>query len=389
MTSVKGAFWPGAPNRKQVQFRRLFRPLSRAVPEDASIVTAYTDGQVTLRSNRAKVGYHEAADLSGFQGVKSGDFVVHGLDIMRGSVGVSDSDGAISAVCTVCEPTALVEPRFAAYAIRLQAASGYPKALARGVREGGADFRRWATLAELPIPIAPLDEQRAIADYLDHETAQIDRLIAKQEQLIRLLRERRWSITQHEVDALDAPQLPLRRLVECLDSSRVPLNAEERAEIQGRVPYWGANSIQGYVDRAIFDEELVLIGEDGAPFFDKERPVAFRVVGPIWPNNHIHVLRANDRTDAAWLAYALNTIDYSLHVAGSTRDKLTQSALMAIAVPLPPLDEQRRIVAYLDEQTAKIDTLIAKAERFIELAKERRAALITAAVTGQLDLTAA
>jgi type I restriction enzyme S subunit len=381
-------FWPGAPHREQVPFRRLFRPLSRPVPEGASIVTAYTDGEVTLRSNRSKIGYHEAADLSGFQGVKRGDFVVHGLDIMRGSVGISDSDGAISAVCTVCEPSPSVDPRFIAYAIRLQATSGYPKALARGVREGGADFRRWATLAELPIPVAPLAEQRAIADYLDRETAQIDTLIAKQERLILLLRERRWTLVEHALSQA-APVLPLRRLAECLDSVRKPLNAEERALRPGTVPYWGANTIQGFVDQALLDEELVLVGEDGAPFFDRNRPVAFRSIGPIWPNNHIHVLRPYSNVEASWLAHALNTTDYSLHVAGSTRDKLTQAALMRIEIPLPPLDEQRRIVVYLDEQTAKIDTLIAKAELFIELAKERRAALITAAVTGQLDVTAA
>src|SRR5690606_34228463 len=111
-------------------------------------------------------------------------------------------DGAISAVCTVCEPSPSVDARFIAYAIRLQASSGYPKALARGVREGGADFRRWATLAELPVPIAPLAEQRAIADYLDRETAQIDTLIAKQEQLIECLQERRIGSIRHSVAPL-------------------------------------------------------------------------------------------------------------------------------------------------------------------------------------------
>lgn len=71
---------------------------------------------------------------------------------------------------------------------------------------------------------------------------------------------------------------------------------------------------------------------------------------------------------------------------GSTFRRINVSAIRALPVPLPPLDEQRRIAAYLDEQTSKIDTLIAETERFIELSKERRAALITAAVTGQIDV---
>jgi type I restriction enzyme S subunit len=92
----KGGKYPEVP------FRRLFRSVERPIADGAEIVTAYTDGTVTLRRNRPIKGYHEAADLSGFKGVCVGDFVVHGLDILRGSVGVSDSDGAISSVFVTC-----------------------------------------------------------------------------------------------------------------------------------------------------------------------------------------------------------------------------------------------------------------------------------------------
>ena len=114
-------------------------------------------------------------------------------------------------------------------------------------------------------------------------------------------------------------------LTKCLDGKRIPLNAEERGRMQGDYPYWGANSIVDYVDRWLFDEELVLLGEDGAPFFDKSRPVAFRVRGKIWVNNHAHVLRPQSTVDAEFLAHALNCIDYRAFIDGSTRDKLTQS----------------------------------------------------------------
>ncbi len=157
-----------------VKFKRAFVPIQRLVSPGSGIVTAYTDGQVTLRSNRDKIGYHEAADISTYKGVEPGDFVVHGLDILRGSVGVSDSRGAISPVCTVARPLPHVDGRFMAYAMRAQAWAGVPRALARGVREGGADFRRWDTLAELPVPLPPLDEQRRIADFLDEQVALIE-----------------------------------------------------------------------------------------------------------------------------------------------------------------------------------------------------------------------
>lgn len=162
----------------------------------------------------------------------------------------------------------------------------------------------------------------------------------------------------------------------CWDYLRIPLNAEERAQRPGPIPYWGANSVQGYVDEPLISEEIVLIGEDGAPFFDRDRPVAFRVDEPIWPNNHIHILKANETTDSRWLAYVLNDVDYSLYIAGSTRDKLTQAALMKITVPTPPLDEQRAIADYLDRETARIDTLIEEQQRLIEMLRERRSTAV-------------
>ena len=174
-------------------------------------------------------------------------------------------------------------------------------------------------------------------------------------------------------------------LAKCLDAKRIPLNAEERGRMQGDYPYWGANSIVDYVDKWLFDEELVLLGEDGAPFFDRSRPVAFRVKGKIWVNNHAHVLLPHSAVDAKFLAHALNCIDYRAFIDGSTRDKLTQSDMAAIPIQYPVVKEQRAITAFLDRETARIDGLVARKERLIELLQEKRASLITRAVTRGLD----
>ena len=180
----------------------------------------------------------------------------------------------------------------------------------------------------------------------------------------------------------------IRHLFECCDGRRIPLNAEERSTRRGEVPYWGANSIVDFVDEALFDEELVLLGEDGAPFQDRDQPKAFRINGPVWPNNHIHVLRPLADTHARFMAYAMNHIDYSPYIDGSTRDKLTQSAMSDIKLPCPPSHEQTRIANFLDEQTARIDALIAEKERLDALLGEYRGSLISAAVTGCLDVSA-
>ncbi len=179
---------------------------------------------------------------------------------------------------------------------------------------------------------------------------------------------------------------PLRYATTCLDGQRIPLNADERSRRQGDYPYWGANGIVDTIDDYIFDEPLVLLGEDGAPFFDKSKPVAFFVEGKIWVNNHMHVLRVLPGFDPRFVAHALNATDYVPWIDGSTRDKLTQDKMGSILLPAPSLSIQRAIVNHLDRKTARIDALIAAKERLVGLLADKRRAFITSAVTRGLDL---
>ena len=252
-----------------------------------------------------------------------------------------------------------------------------------------ASLRR-PMLIDFPVLLPPLATQRAIADFLDRETAQIDAMIEAQANVSTTLRVRanavRASLLLRGWDGTNGVQL--RRLVVCLDNHRIPLAAWERADRVGHVPYWGANSIQGYVDDALLDEDLVLLGEDGAPFLEKNRDVAFYSRGPIWPNNHIHVLRCRDGIDPRWVVHILNLVDYSTVVTGSTRLKLTQTAMNQIQMPAPPPpEEQHRLCNALDDEMARAQILAAEAQSVIDLLRERRDALITAAVTGRIDPT--
>lgn len=181
----------------------------------------------------------------------------------------------------------------------------------------------------------------------------------------------------------DWRRMPVRRLAVCRDDLREPVNATERAQMKGSVPYWGANAIQDYVNRAKVSAPVVLLGEDGAPFLDRDKPVAFYVDEPIWPNNHIHVLFPNLDVNGRWLAYALNAVDYSTVISGATRDKLTQGAMLSIPLLVPATDEQRAIADYLDHETAQIDALVATQQELIRHLEERRLAVVTrTALTG-------
>jgi type I restriction enzyme S subunit len=129
------------------------------------------------------------------------------------------------------------------------------------------------------------------------------------------------------------------------------------------------------VDDYLFDEELVLLGEDGAPFGDRTKPVAFRVEGRVWVNNHIHVLRARPDVDSRFLTYVLNSIDWVPLISGTTRDKLTQDDMGQAQVPDPGITNQLAIADFLDRETGRIDALINDKRRMIDLTAERSQAL--------------
>lgn len=244
------------------------------------------------------------------------------------------------------------------------------------------------SVRDLLINLPSKREQRAIAGFLDVETGRIDALISKKRRMIDLLTERRQALITSAVinDVMQSERAALRHFVTCLDGQRIPLNATERAENPGDYPYWGASGVVDSVGEFLFDEELVLLGEDGAPFDDPLRDVAFYVSGRIWVNNHIHVLKPKAGTDPRFLTYALNAADWMPLVSGSTRLKLTQDDMMRVRIPYLSMDRQRAVVEYLDAATGRIDALISKTHRMIVVLIERRQALITAAVTGELAL---
>lgn len=158
-------------------------------------------------------------------------------------------------------------------------------------------------------------------------------------------------------------------ICEILDSKRVPITATERQP--GPYPYYGANGIQDYVADYIFDDELVLLAEDGGNFGSKDKPIAYRASGKCWVNNHAHVLKPKEGLDVDYLCYSLMFYDVTGLVNGATRQKLTQADMRKMEIPLPPLDEQRKIAAVLD----KVNDLIAKRrqqlDKLDELVKAR------------------
>ena len=177
----------------------------------------------------------------------------------------------------------------------------------------------------------------------------------------------------------------VKYVTENLDKSRVPLSSLERGKRPGIYPYYGASGIIDYIDDYLFDEDTILFGEDGANLLARSTPLAFLATGKYWVNNHAHVLKAKDGLNRFWVM-VLENIDITPVVSGSAQPKLTSEALGNLNVVYPPsIDERREILAFLDKETTKIDTLIDKQEQLITLLQEKRQAIISHAVTRGLN----
>lgn len=168
-------------------------------------------------------------------------------------------------------------------------------------------------------------------------------------------------------------KVKLEDVCNILDAQRIPITASAREH--GQYPYYGANGIQDYVSDYIFNGEFVLIAEDGGNFGSKTKPIAYRVSGKCWVNNHAHVLSAKSNINIDYLCYSLMFYDVSKIISGTTRAKLNQAALRKMEIHLPPLEEQHKIASILDtvsealklrkQQLNELDLLVKS--KFVEM----------------------
>jgi restriction endonuclease S subunit len=224
-----------------------------------------------------------------------------------------------------------------------------------------------------------LEEQRQIVEKLDSAFAEIDsferNLELREENANQLLQ----SILNLEYSLAGIELVPLEKLVDILDNQRIPINAAERLTRVGDVPYYGATGQVGTIDKALFDETLILLGEDGVPFFDPTKHKAYEISGPSWVNNHAHVLRAkSEKVIQRYLLHFLNIFNYAGYVNGATRLKLTQGDMKRIPVPLPSLEKQRDVVIKLDRAFEEIELLKGQ----IKAEKDHAAALRQSLLSG-------
>ena len=209
----------------------------------------------------------------------------------------------------------------------------------------GDHKRQWiSNFANKKIPIPPLSVQSQIVQILDTFTELTAELSMRQKQYHYY---RDLLLSEHELAKVGFEWKTLNQISENLNSMRKPVKGELRE--LGNIPYYGASGIVDYVKDYIFDDDLLLISEDGANLLARNTPIAFSVSGKCWVNNHAHVLKFKTYEERRFVEFYLNHIDLNPYISGAAQPKLNKQNLNSIKIPIPPLSVQSEIVAILDK----------------------------------------
>ena len=255
-----------------------------------------------------------------------------------------------------------------------------------GVRDDGLLNLTDADFYSCVLPVPPIDEQHRIAEIL----SACDRMLALHQETLSEAKEMKKSFLNKMFpkDGACYPELrfvgftgaweqrKLEDIVDFWDTRRMPL--EEGKREKGSFPYYGASGIVDYVAGYLFDEELILLSEDGANITDRNYPVCFLASGKYWVNNHAHVLKAKSGYDNNFICNSMERKDYTNYNTGMAMPKLNQEVCRRIPVACPSFEEQKLIGDYL----RSLDNLITLHQREVELQQNKKKALMQLLLTG-------
>lgn len=361
---------------------------------------------VTPRSEK-NVNMFMAKTMVGYKICREGDLVINTMWAWMGALGTSNELGICSPSYNVYMPRKGVpyNHRYFDYLFRI------PNSIMEMTRNSkgivSSRLRLYAKdFFQIETVLPSLEEQEAIATYLNTKTAQIDRKIDLLAQKAQRYEELKRSLINETVTRGLDESVPMkdsgmdeigkvpehwviRRVKDefiNLDYKRVPISGEIRGNMKNPVyDYYGASGVIDKVEQYIFDEPLILIGEDGANLLMRGSPLAFIARGKYWVNNHAHILKPK-KGNLEFLCHLLESLDYTKFVSGAAQPKLTSSALNDVFLVIPPIPEQNSIADYLNQKTNQINTIIQSINTQVEKLKELRKTLINDVVTGKIKV---
>ena len=380
-------------------------------------------------AEKGDVGNKKPEDLTKCKLVSQGDFVINSMNYGIGSYGLSALNGICSPVYIVLRPRLdRIESRYAFRIFENKAFQTYAQSFGNGILEHRAAIN-WDILKSIHVGIPPIDEQMAILAFLDRETGKIDALVAEQEKLIALLKEKRQAVISHAVTKGLNPaarmkdsgiewlgEVPEHWEVKCVKHVMRSIEQGWSPQCEGfpveAADEWGVLKV-GCVNGGLFNPnenktlpaDLEPLPELGIAAGDllisransPELVGSAAVVERNFPNlllcDKLYRIRLNSECLPLFLARYLGIgkvrgqIELTATGASSSMQNIAQSTILNLAIALPDVEEQTAIAAFLNRETTKLDALTAEAQRAIELLKERRIALISAAVTGKIKVT--
>jgi type I restriction enzyme S subunit len=397
--------------------KRLFTKMQRPVRAEDEVVTCFRDGRVTLRKNRRLRGFTEATAFSGYQGIRKGDLVIHGMDAFAGAIGVSDSDGKGTPVYNVCQPQPGIHAAYYAHTVREMSRAQWILALAKGIRERSTDFR-YETFGNQFVPLPPPDEQAAIVRFLDHANRKIDGFIRAKRKLIGLLNEQKQAIIHRAVTRGLNPNVPLKPsgipwlgdIPQHWEIRRMKylLKEIDRRSLTGSETLLRVSQYTGITPRLAADgsgkaetRAESLVGYKRVQPNDMVINIMLAWNGSLAVSEHDGIVspaycvyRFNQGLHPWFFHHLLRTTTYKgrIRIASTgvieSRLRLYSDDLGRIEAIIPPLQEQRAITDSILDETHGLSTAIARTAREIALMQEYRTRLTADVVTGKLDVRA-
>ena len=236
----------------------------------------------------------------------------------------------------------------------------------------------------MSLPIPTIHEQKQIVKILDKTFEAIDKAKTNIEKNIQntkeLFQSRLNEIFSQKGESWE--EKTLNQISLNLDNKRIPITKSKRSE--GKIPYYGASGIVDYVEKYIFDDDLLLVSEDGANLLARTYPIAFSVSGKCWVNNHAHILKFENKINQKFVEYYLNSIKLDDYISGMAQPKLNQTKLNLIPIPYPNIDTQTILVKNIDNLKEQTKQLEQKYKQKLKNLEELKKSILEKAFSGEL-----
>jgi type I restriction enzyme S subunit len=407
------------------QSRRLFALRNERASESDQQLTASQEHGVIFQEDfvrlegRRVVQVIKGADM--LKHVEPNDFVIS-MRSFQGGIEWCKLRGCISSAYVMLVPCERIHCGFFSYLLKSQTYIQALQTTSNLVRDGQA--LRYENFTKVNLPLVPMEEQAHVAEFLDGETGKIDELVAEQQRLMELLKEKRQAVISHAVTKGLNPRAPMKpsgiewlgdvpehwdvtrikKLASMISKGTTPttvgaeftddgvrfLKAENVTEmgVSAEPEFFISRESHTLLSRSSLDHGDVLVVIAGAT--TGKSAVLGASLLPANTNQAVSFIRPQDRKlsehISLWLGTTMVRNLITLNSVQSAQPNLSMEDLGNLPLPLPPSEELETIRSYLTRENAKLDALAAEAQKAIDLLQERRTALISAAVTGQIDV---